>query len=200
MSMPLIYLCIYAALSCSPIMDIDDLETKALVRAAEAHTVLNTCGDIIGMGLTTDDNNGHPVDKGIRWNFGDLSDTTQENLLLYTALFPSTFTGLQVDITQACPLADSLAFFMWAIVFVPDGETVKNLSISSNTDIYEPQEYVLACGAGQQSRRPMTMKWRGHAKGSQKLHVGDRIYLCVRLAVFVNATDWTSLILFNILT
>ena len=64
----------------------------------------------------------------------------------------------------------------WALVYVPQGETAKNLFATTGSiegSLYEPNQYVLASGISDNAAGPIRIRTRM----SRKLHSGDFISL-----------------------
>ena len=64
----------------------------------------------------------------------------------------------------------------WALVYVPQGETAKELFATTGSaegSLYEPNQYVLASGIADNNAGPI----RIHSRMSRKLHSGDFISL-----------------------
>lgn len=80
---------------------------------------------------------------------------------------------LMVNLTTG---ADAIQLY-WALVYVPQGTPVGTLTIgtSSNTEMYEPNQFVMNCGVVDPNAGPI----RFSSPISRNLNNGDAIYLVV---------------------
>jgi len=70
----------------------------------------------------------------------------------------------------------------WALVYVPQGTTPNQLSLTGTTGMYEPNQFVMNCGVADFSAGPL----RFHSPVSRNLNSGDRIVL---IATNISSTD-----------
>ena len=64
----------------------------------------------------------------------------------------------------------------WALVYVPQGTAVGDLSVTSGTSLYEPNQFVMNCGCFDFTAGPV----RVSSPVSRNLNSGDAIYLVLR--------------------
>ncbi len=119
-----------------------------------------------------------PIDK-LLINVGDLTSGSQQEVVLVTATFPCTITGLrwaialQVGDTASCTGS-------WMIVIVRDGNSANTIALSSASSAYEPEQDVLAFGVfetkdGTAGGGNTGVLMEGSTKTMRKLMGGDRI-------------------------
>ena len=94
----------------------------------------------------------------------------------YTQVVPDSAIGgmrkvKHLTVSIATPGAVSLT---WAIVYVPQGTTVNPLNMTGGS-LYEPNQYVMNCGAAMAQGGPL----RFTSPLSRNLNSGDKIYLII---------------------
>ena len=62
---------------------------------------------------------------------------------------------------------------IWALVYVPQGQTSGALSVADGQSLYEPNQYVIACGVNDPTSGPI----RIHTSMKRKLNSGDFVSL-----------------------
>ncbi len=119
-----------------------------------------------------------PIDK-LLINVGDLTSSSQQEVVLVTATFPCTITGLRWSI--ALQVGDTASCTgTWAIIIVRDGNAANTIALSSASSAYEPEQDVLAFGCYQTKdstagQGDSGMLMEGTTKTMRKLMGGDRI-------------------------
>lgn len=97
----------------------------------------------------------------------------------YAVVVPSTsIQGMRkvahLTVSMAAAETDTIgAYSFWALVYVPQGETVHTLTLTGGTGMYEPNQYVLNCGVADFSAGPTRLT--SHI--TRNLNSGDAIYL-----------------------
>ena len=71
--------------------------------------------------------------------------------------------------------ADGDTRFYWALVYVPQGETVHAINLTSTAGMYEPNQFVMNCGITDTNAGPI----RYYSPLARNLNDGDAIYLVV---------------------
>ena len=66
----------------------------------------------------------------------------------------------------------------WALVYVPQGQTTSSLNTSDGDSLYEPNQYVIACGVNDPSAGPIRIRTRM----MRKLNSGDFVSLLMATA------------------
>ena len=69
--------------------------------------------------------------------------------------------------------ADTGAPIYWALVYAPQGQTTANLSVSDGQSLYEPNQYVIACGVNDPTAGPIRIV----SRMKRKLNSGDFVSL-----------------------
>ncbi len=102
----------------------------------------------------------------------------QKNALLMTATFPGTITGLRWDIS-AVEVTDIIDVVAWTIVVVRDGNSGSAMSVGNATNLYAPEQDVLAFGFSRLQGNDEVERWVGSTKTMRKLMGGDKLeFLC----------------------
>ena len=68
---------------------------------------------------------------------------------------------------------DGAAPVFWALVYVPQGQTTATLNINDSSSLYEPNQYVIACGVNDPTAGPIRIRTRM----MRKLNSGDFVSL-----------------------
>ena len=66
----------------------------------------------------------------------------------------------------------------WALVYVPQGQTTALLNVNDGASLYEPNQYVIACGVNDPSAGPIRIRTRM----MRKLNSGDFVSLLMSTA------------------
>ena len=61
----------------------------------------------------------------------------------------------------------------WALVYVPQGQTTASLNVNDGASLYEPNQYVIACGVNDPTAGPIRIRTRM----MRKLNSGDFVSL-----------------------
>jgi len=107
-----------------------------------------------------------PIDKDLKITSVTVT-TTVTSTTLKTTTFPCTVVGLRWTLSASSAVA-SVQDVWWAIVVVPDGESVNTPAISNAATFYAPEQNVLAFGMGQMQSNAsggdatVIPGWRGH--------------------------------------
>ena len=67
----------------------------------------------------------------------------------------------------------------WALVYVPQGQTTANLNVANGSSLYEPNQYVIACGMNDPTAGPIRIRTRM----MRKLNSGDFVSLLLASGV-----------------
>ncbi len=76
----------------------------------------------------------------------------------------------------------------WAIVLVPDGDTVNTLAIADTNTLYAPEQNVLAFGVGLPQTTSNGSRFEGSTKTMRKMKGGD-VLMIVAVAEATNTLD-----------
>ena len=69
--------------------------------------------------------------------------------------------------------SDTASPVYWALVYVPQGQTTAALNVSDGASLYEPNQYVIACGVNDPTAGPIRIRTRM----MRKLNSGDFVSL-----------------------
>jgi len=125
-----------------------------------------------------------PIDKNILAVRVD-EDASQQELILYTATFPATMTGLRWDggIMMTNAGSGSQQEVAWAIVLNQEGLAPDLLafpSIPGGSTLYQPEQNVLAFGRELVTFETGSYKIQGSTKTMRKLQGGDQLLFIYR--------------------
>jgi hypothetical protein len=120
-----------------------------------------------------------PIDKRIVVANQNNVGTTTIASTIYTATWPGTVVGIRWS-GMCANLLTSRTEGYWAIVVIPDGESVKSFSVSDAADFYQPEQNVLAFGAvalaaNNGTAGPSLHQLQGQTKAMRKLSAGDKL-------------------------
>ena len=73
---------------------------------------------------------------------------------------------------------DGTAPVFWALVYVPQGQLTGTLNVSDGASLYEPNQYVIACGINDPTAGPIRIRTRM----MRKLNSGDFVSLLMSTA------------------
>lgn len=121
-----------------------------------------------------------PIDKKLtNVQITGLVAAKQDVTLYDSATFPGTITGLRWDLcaVRTGGTATTLGSFKWAIVVVPAGTTISTIAMASAASMYDPEQMVLAFGAGctYSSAGENPIMYSGSTKAMRKLKAGDKL-------------------------
>ncbi len=120
-----------------------------------------------------------PIDKDLKVVAHTIT-TTVVSTTLKTTTFPCTVVGIRWTLTLSSAVA-SIQDVWWALVVVPDGESVNTPAISDGATFYAPEQNVLAFGVGQLMSNAgdgiQPLMWEGSTKTMRKLKAGDVLAL-----------------------
>ena len=80
---------------------------------------------------------------------------------------------------------DGTAPVFWALVYVPQGQTTGTLVTTNGSSLYEPNQYVIACGVNDPSAGPIRIRTRM----MRKLNSGDFVSLLMSTS-YKDALYW----------
>ncbi len=124
-----------------------------------------------------------PIDKALVNVIHNTINATQQTTTLITATFPCTITGIRWDINTVQNGGTAIASGRWAIVIIRDGATINTLTQSDGSDLYEPEQDVLAFGMWLIDNNTTTIQHIGATKTMRKLQGGDALkFLCIGVA------------------
>ena len=148
----------------------------------------------MGSGVIFVGGSGRPIDKVLPClNMVNL-DSTQQVQDLVTAATACTATGIRwsfdINASHASTAVTSVA---WAIVILRDGRTANTLAISAGSNLYEPEQDVLAFGRGtvmqsSSTAGPKSVHFEGDTKTMRKLKIGDKLTF-IALGEATNVTE-----------
>jgi len=119
-----------------------------------------------------------PIDKKLVNVQLNTLDSTQQEVDIYpSANFPGTITGLRWTLmVQRTAGAAAFGQYAWAIIVVPAGTNASQLSLTSGSSMYDPEQMVLAFGrglSGDALEEPVMFE--GSTKSMRKLKAGDKL-------------------------
>jgi len=125
-----------------------------------------------------------PIDKNIITIRVD-EDAAQQELVLYTATFPATMTGLRWDgaLMMTNAGSGSQNEVAWAIVLNQEGlnpDVLSFPSIPGGATLYQPEQNVLAFGREAITFETGSYKIQGSTKTMRKLQGGDQLLFIYR--------------------
>jgi len=112
--------------------------------------------------------------------------------LVNGATYPGTITGLRWSLYVSNAAGGGAGYGRWAIVVLPAGSQLSNISIGDGSSMYDPEQMVLAFGtcakwaSGTASSGGYLME--GQTKAMRKLKAGDSLVFIV-LGTATNAFD-----------
>ena len=121
-----------------------------------------------------------PIDKKIVIVSKNGTAATQATTTLFTATFPCTLFGLRWNGAVMQNAGTGFADFKWVIVIVRDGQTISTLGVSDAADLYQPEQHVLAFGAGMVDNNVEVMELSGSTKTMRKMQLGDTLVFVIR--------------------
>lgn len=126
-----------------------------------------------------------PVDKSIKAINDTVPEDTQKKAELLVVTTPCTVTGFRWDLRLCTATNDSAASAGWALIITRAGNDPVTLNMGQNSDVYTPQQHVIASGLsllpGPNAEGVWNCKdWKGHTKTARKLMVGDKLVLIYR--------------------
>lgn len=134
-----------------------------------------------------------PIDKvlpGISMSGLVAAQTAQD---LVTATTACTATGIRWSLTVGGDAAanSALAQGAWAIIILRDGDTAQTMSLTGGSNLYEPEQDVLAFGRWAvrgpgSTTGPNVNMFNGETKTMRKLKIGDKLTL-IALGEAVNS-------------
>lgn len=121
-----------------------------------------------------------PIDKALI-NVTQTVTSSQTSTTLTTATFPCTLTGLRWSCSLSGNATAGTAVY-WAIIRLQDGLAASTLATSDGSDLYTPEQEVLAFGVAQLADSDggtgsATYNFDGSTKTMRKLMGGDSIRL-----------------------
>lgn len=121
-----------------------------------------------------------PIDKKLtNVIINNLVAAKQDVDLYSAAAFPGTITGIRWSLTvvRTGGTANTFGHFKWAIVVVPAGTTISTINMASAGSMYDPEQMVLAYGAGctQSATGDSPILFEGSTKSMRKLKAGDKL-------------------------
>jgi len=115
-----------------------------------------------------------PIDKVITVVDEDYVAATLQNLI-HTQTYPGTMTGLRWNFSLAQTTGTAFARFIWAIVYLRDGDTLDDLTFTTGAVLYKPEQNCLVWGFEIISNNSETKHIEGTTKTMRKMMVGDQI-------------------------
>ncbi len=117
-----------------------------------------------------------PIDKVMTTIFHSGVNATDVTTTIYTATFPCTMTGLRWSLTFNQDGGVAQSHFVWAIIYLREGETIDGLVITDGLTFYKPESSVLVWGYGGQKGGHLVDSLReGTTKTMRKMQAGDII-------------------------
>lgn len=123
-----------------------------------------------------------PIDKKLmNVNLGPITNAQVNTPLIDGANFPGTITGIRWNINYVRTVfnANTIAGYVWAIVIVPAGTAISNLTVGNGSSMYDPEQNVLAFGTGNSYSNAFTSNcqksFEGSTKSMRKLKNGDKL-------------------------
>ena len=124
-----------------------------------------------------------PIDKRLVWCSHTLTTGGDSTAVVSSSGIPCTAVGFRWSIAVRSSLATAGHSGMWAMVVVPDGESVNSVSTTDGNDLYTPEQNVLAFGVftfndvDANTGGNEVQRYDGSTKTQRKLRAGDSIYL-----------------------
>ncbi len=133
-----------------------------------------------------------PIDKELKATLQTCT-TSMVATTLKTTTFPGTIVGLRWSLGFISTQAASDAFVRWVITVVPDGEAINTIATSDGSDMYTPEQNVLAFGTlalkdNDLGAGPAAVNVEGMTKTMRKLKQGDLLQLGTLASVANSAT------------
>ena len=123
--------------------------------------------------------NRRPIDKVLPNIAMDDLVATQQTQDLVTPNAPCTIMGMRWQIGFRCNSGTATASgsVAWAIIILRDGRTANTMSFTGGSNLYEPEQDVLAFGRFESVDDASDSKFHevGQTKTMRKLRVGDKI-------------------------
>ena len=129
-----------------------------------------------------------PIDKNLVTVNKTAVSGTQETTTLATFTSPCTVVGLRWDMTVLHDAGTGQASYAWAVVILADGNIVSTLDTSNGSQFYQPEQAVMAFGAGRMAGGLDREHYVGSTKTGRKVRNGDSIRFICRGA----ATDTSA--------
>lgn len=105
--------------------------------------------------------------------------STQSQTNLFQVTYPCKITGLRWNLTIS-NIDDFRQIAAWLIIVLREGDTVNSISLSEGSQLYQPQENVIAYGltfVDQRSRSNHSTKWKDSTKATRQLQSGDTLFM-----------------------
>ena len=112
-----------------------------------------------------------PKDKSLI-NISHTVTNSQASTTLFTASHACTITGLRWSLGMAKSAGGHN--YNWAIVIVREGTSVSTMDTSDGQPAYEPEQNVLAFGAGRSEANEI-QHWDSNTKTMRKMQSGDKL-------------------------
>ncbi len=118
-----------------------------------------------------------PVDKEMIF-ISHTATTSNTITVLKTTTFPCTIVGLRWDLAMRNILSTANPLVSWIIVVVHDGNTANTISQSNASNMYTPEQDVMAFGNlflidNDSGQGPTSVHVQGQTKTMRKLQAGD---------------------------
>ena len=84
-----------------------------------------------------------------------------------------TVGNFTITLTAGLDSSNVSAPVYWALVYVPQGQTTASLNVNNGGSLYEPNQYVIACGVNDPTAGPIRIRTRM----MRKLNSGDFVSL-----------------------
>ncbi len=121
-----------------------------------------------------------PIDKVITVINHANTTSADVNTQLYLATYPSTMTGLRWDLSFFQGSGTAVCTWVWAIIYLRQGETLDTLTFSDQVTLYEPEQSCLTWGFGIIDASTQTKRHHGSTKTMRKMQVGDTIEFIIK--------------------
>jgi hypothetical protein len=137
-----------------------------------------------------------PIDKVLP-NVNLIVTNAQQTQDLVTAATACTATGIRWNLNMFSPDSADVGttYGSWAIIILRDGRTANTLSLTTGSNLYEPEQDVLAYGTWALQAKgdatgvgPANLHSEGDTKTMRKLKIGDKLTF---IALGVSATEQT---------
>ncbi len=121
-----------------------------------------------------------PINKELISILHNVGTTQGTTFIIPPAVFPGTVTGLRWSVCVRASLVTGPAEIFWAIVVVPQGDTIDAMSIGDGTSFYAPEKNVLTFGIFEGPDAdlgvgPVLHVFEGTTKTMRKFMVGDTL-------------------------
>ncbi len=107
-------------------------------------------------------------------------DSTDVTTTITTCTYPCTITGLRWGLSFNQFGGSATCHYVWAIIYLREGETIDGLSFADGLTFYKPESSVLVWGYGAMRNLQTTNYAEGTTKTMRKMQLGDSVQFIMR--------------------